>query len=79
MRKATKRRSYEATKRTAEERAPLVRLTKLGLFFEIQERNTLFTGHDVSEVILTAWHSYEQSKRRMQAAQLRGFEASELE
>jgi|SRR5579862_3387914 len=46
--------------RTAEEKAVLGALTKVALWFSFQ-RGT-FTGPEVANMLLGAWHSYEGSK-----------------
>jgi hypothetical protein len=47
--------------RTREERAVLLCLTRLAMFFNTSGHT--YSGQQVAEIILTAWHSYEQSKQ----------------
>jgi|GEM_PF-5887446 len=44
------------------ESATLGVLTRLALWFDLENRGTVFTGHDVSGILIGAWHSYESSK-----------------
>jgi hypothetical protein len=47
--------------RTEAESATLGVLTRIAMWFDSQPRS--FTGHEVAEVLLTAWTGYEQSER----------------
>lgn len=46
--------------RSKPESAVLGALTRLALWFEFQDRK--FTGKQVAEILISAWHSYEASK-----------------
>lgn len=46
--------------RTGPESAVLGALTKLALWFQFQDRS--FSGKEVAEILISAWHSYEQAK-----------------
>lgn len=58
------------SKRTKEESTTLLALTRLAMWFSFSKQT--FTGEEVANIILAAWHSYERSKEAREQPALPG-------